>query len=598
MLGTFRKLFELLTRRERARGLLVLGIVTAMAVLEVAGVASVMPFLSVMGDPEVVESNPALNRVFTILGFESRERFLILLGAAAFGLVLFSAIFRVFALYAMNRYIQMRRHSIAERLLETYLRQPYEFFLNRNSGDLAKSILSEVDQLVGNVIQPAIHAGAYAAIGIAILALLLVFDPLLALAAAVFIGGLYALVYKLVRGLLGRIGRERVDANRQRFTTAGEALGGIKAVKLLGREHAYLSRFRPASIRFSRHMATNATLGEAPKFVIEAVAIGGVLALAVGLMATRSGIGETLPILGLYAFAGYKLLPAAQNIYNGIARLRFGAAAVDEVHRDLYRRASLAEIHRTPPASLTPCQGICLEGVSFTYPGTPEPALREINLAVPVETTVGLVGGTGAGKTTLVDIILGLLRPAEGRLIVDGAPVSDDNLQAWQQALGYVPQEIFLSDATVAENIAFGVPQEEIDRGAVERAARMAQVHDFVTSELPNGFETEVGERGVRLSGGQRQRIGIARALYHDPEVLVFDEATSALDNVTERAVMEAVHDLHEQKTIILIAHRLSTVEKCDRIFLLEKGRVAESGTYAELLQKSQSFQAMAASAQ
>lgn len=594
--STYRKALELLTPREKRRGVLVLVIVTIMAVLEMAGVASVMPFLSVLGNPEAVESNEVLAWLYAALGFESRQNFLIFLGAGAFALVLFSGFFRIFTQYVMNRYIQMRRHSIAERLLETYLRQPYAFFLDRNSGDMARGILSEVDQLVSNVFQPGIQAAAYVVVAAAILALLLVMDPMLSLGVAAFIGGLYILIYGGLRGLLGRIGRERADANRERFVTAGEALGGIKAIKLLGREHAYLSRFRPASARLSRHMATNQTLGQAPKFLIEAVAIGGVLALAVVLMITRGNVGEILPVLGLYAFAGYKLLPAAQNIYKGVAKLRFGGSAVEDVHRDLHQRTALAEIHRQPPAALAPQREIRLEDVGFTYPNASKPALEGLVMAVPVETTVGLVGGTGAGKTTLVDIILGLLRPTEGQLTVDGIKVTDDNLRAWQQALGYVPQEIFLSDATVAENIALGVPKEEIDLEAVERSARMAQVHDFITGELPNGYETEVGERGVRLSGGQRQRIGIARALYHDPEVLVFDEATSALDNVTERAVMEAVNDLHEQKTIILIAHRLSTVENCDRIYLLEEGQVSGSGTYQELLQENLSFQAMAAS--
>lgn len=593
---TYRKVLELLTPREKRQGFLILAIVIAMAVLEVAGVASVMPFLSVLGNPEVVQSNTALSWLFATLGFESRDRFLVFLGAAAFAFVLFSGLFRVFAHYVLNRYIQMRRHSIASRLLETYLRQPYVFFLDRNSNDMAEGIIAEVDHLVDSVFQPGIKAVAYAVVAALILLLLFVIDPLLALVVTCFIGGLYFLIYRAVHGLLGRIGRERAEDERKRFTTAGEALGGIKAIKLLGQEYAYLSHFRTASERLSRNMATNATLGQTPKFLIEVVAIGGVLALAVVLIVTRGNIGEILPVLGLYAFAGYKLLPAAQNIYNGVAELRFGAAAVDRVYKDVRQRTALAEIHHQPPARLTLQEGICLEDVDFTYPNASEPVLKGINLAIPLQTTIGLVGGTGVGKTTLVDIILGLLRPTEGRVTVDGTQITGNNLRAWQQVLGYVPQEIFLRDATVAENIAFGVPREQIDREAVESAAQMAQVHEFITHELPHGYDTEIGERGVRLSGGQRQRIGISRALYHDPEVLVLDEATSALDNITERAVMEAINNLHQQKTIILIAQRLSTVEQCDRIYLLEKGRVGGSGTYQELLQKNQSFQAMAAS--
>ncbi|MFA9462549.1 ABC transporter ATP-binding protein [Thiohalorhabdus methylotrophus] len=597
MLAVYRKVLELLTPREKRQGILVLGVVTGMAVLEVAGVASVMPFLSVMANPKAIDTNEALAWLFSVLGYESRERFLVFLGVGAFFLVFFSGMFRIFAHYVMNRYIQMRRHSISKRLLETYLRQSYAFFLDRNSGDMAKGILSEVDQLIANVFQPGILAMAYAVVAIAILLLLLAMDPLLSLGVAAFIGGLYALIYSAVRGFLERIGSERAEANRKRFTTAGEVLGGIKVIKLLGRESAYLTRFSPVSAQFSRNMATNDTLGQAPKFLIEAVAIGGILALAVVLMATRDDIGEVFPILGLYAFAGYKLLPAAQNIYNGIAKLRFGAAAVETVHQDLQQRTFLASIRRQSQNPLTPKREVRLENISFTYSNGPGYALKGINLTIPVETTVGLVGGTGAGKTTLVDIVLGLLRPTEGQVVIDGTPVTDENLGAWQQALGYVPQEIFLSDATILENIAFGVSREEIDWEAVERSARMAQVHEFITQELPQGYKTEVGERGVRLSGGQRQRIGIARALYHDPEVLVLDEATSALDNVTERAVMEAVHNLHEQKTVILIAHRLSTVQNCDLIYLLEEGQVAGRGTYQNLLQENLSFRAMVTSA-
>ncbi|WP_290785745.1 ABC transporter ATP-binding protein [Halomonas sp.] len=591
MINTYRKVLALLCRREKRRGALVLGMVIVMAVLETVGVASVMPFLSVLGNPEVVHTNPVLATAYETLGFESTDAFLMALGALAFGLILFSAAFRIITHYVMNRYIEMRRHSIGECLLETYLRQPYSYFLNRHSGDMAKSILSEVDQLILNVFRPGIIAVAYTVVAVALVLLLVVIEPLLALTVAAVIGGLYALIYGVVRGLLGRIGRDRANANQERFATAGEALGGIKPIKLLGREHAYLSRFRPASVRFSRHQATNQTLGEVPKFLIEAIAVGGVLALAIFLMATRDGVGDMLPVLGLYAFAGYKLLPAVQHIYNGLTKLRFGTAAVDDIHDDLKTRIALAEIHREAPQALSPRREIRLNLIHYTYPGAQAPALADIDLTIPVGHSIGLVGGTGAGKTTLVDLILGLLRPTQGQLEVDGQPITDANLRGWQQALGYVPQEIFLTDATVAENIALGIPPEQIDLAAVERSARMAQVHDFIVNDLLQGYDTPVGERGVRLSGGQRQRLGIARALYGDPEVLVFDEATSALDNATEAAVMEAIEALSQQKTVILIAHRLSTVRHCDQVVRLEKGVVAARGTFQDLESREPSFQ-------
>ena len=597
MFQIHRKALALLTPHEKRRGSLVLALVVVMALLETAGVASVLPFLAVLGNPEVVQTNPYLAEAQSLLGMSDVHEFLKALGLAAFGLIVFSAGFRILTSYAMNRFINMRRHSLSERLLETYLRRPYSFFLNRHSGDMAKSILSEVDQIVGTVLQPGFNVIAYGVVALSLVTFLVAMDPVLAFWVGAIIGGLYMVAYLLVQRLLARIGRERVAANRERFTSTGEALGGIKAIKLLGREYAYLSRFRPASNRFAEHQATATTLADVPKYVIEATGVGGILLLAVATMSTENGIGTVLPILGLYAFAGYKLLPAAQRIYEGFARLRFGAAAVESVYEDLRVRSSLAKIKGVsePPMALT--QRIRLDNVSFTYPNSATPALHQIDITIPVGTTVGFVGSTGAGKTTLVDIILGLLLPTEGTLCIDGEPIDEANLRRWQDALGYVPQDIFLTDSTIAENIALGVPLAEIDRDMVSRCGKMAQVHDFIMQELPQRYDTLVGERGVRLSGGQRQRIGIARALYNQPTVLVFDEATSALDTITETAVMDAVNNIRHDKTVILIAHRLSTVRGCDQIYLLEHGQCVASGSYDELFRGNARFQEMARSA-
>lgn len=591
---TFKKILALLSPREKRRGALVMVMVIIMAILETVGIASVMPFLSVLSNPEAINETPWLQALYDTLGFESTQSFLMALGIAAFSLVMLSSIFRIITTYAINRYTQMRRHSVGERLLETYLRQPYEFFLNRHSGDMAKSILSEVDQLTNNVIKPGFDAIAYGVVSLVIIIFLIIQDPWLALSAGIVIGGSYALIYAIIQKHLTLIGKERATANKERFTAAGEALGGIKDIKLLGREQAYLTRFRPSSVRFSKHQATNLTLSEVPRYFIEAIGVGGIITLALVLMARSGGFGQTLPILGLYAFAGYKLLPAAQRIYGGMTKLRFGAAAVDEIYNDLHERDALAEIRNLPKERLEVQNTITLENLSFTYPGTETPALQNINLNIPAGSAIGLVGGTGAGKTTLVDLILGLLSPTEGQLKVDDTPITRQNLRQWQASLGYVPQDIFLVDATTAENIALGIPKSKIDHKKVEKCARMAQVHEFILNQLPQEYETEVGERGVRLSGGQRQRIGIARALYHDPPILVFDEATSALDNATEKAVMDAVNALNHEKTIIMIAHRLSTVEKCDQIVLLEQGQIADKGTYNELLKHSTAFQKMA----
>jgi ABC-type multidrug transport system fused ATPase/permease subunit len=590
-MNMIRKLLDLLTPAERRRALLVLFSSLVMALLETAGVASIMPFLAVLGNPVLIQENMVLSALYEGFGFATEESFLLALGAGAFFLVVMGAAARIVARYAIIRFTEMRRHTIGARLLETYLRQPYAYFLNRHTSDLAKSILSEVDQVIENGFSAAFMIAAYALVVVTIIALLVIVDPLVAAVVGPAVIVIYASLLFAVAKSAGRGGQERAAANQERFTAAAEALGGIKDIKLLGREAAYLSRFRQPSALHARRRTTNFVLSELPRHVIEAAAFGGILALALFLLATREGLGEVLPLLGIYAFAGYKLLPAAQSIYGGLIRLRFGMAAITSLQADLEQGQCLAEIRRAPAEPMPVRQSIALRDVSFTYPKANRPALMGINIEIAVGTTVGIVGGTGAGKTTAVDLLLGLLEPSKGHLEVDGAVITHESLRQWQAALGYVPQSIFLADTSVTENIALGILPQRIDHEAVRRAARQAQLHEFITTEMPEGYATAVGERGVRLSGGQRQRIGIARALYHDPAVLVFDEATSALDNATEAAVLEAVQALHGHKTIIMIAHRLSTVASCDCIYVLKQGRLDASGEYRKLMQVNQELQ-------
>ncbi len=567
-------IYGLLTPNERRRALLLLLLAIAMALVETCGVASVMPFLAVLGNPSLVETNPYLARAFELGGFADRNSFLIALGGVTLFLVVGAAAFRSFAQYAVFRYANMRRYSLSVRLFERYLGQPYEFFLGRNSAEIGARILSEVDQLVDGGIMPLVQMIAYGIVIAMLIGLMVLVDPSVAAVVTLVVGGFYAVIFLLSRKLLGRLGRERVIANQARFRTASEAFGGIKDIKLTGSEAAYLARFRVPAHAYASHKATNDTVSLVPRHLIEALALGGAIALALVLMLSRQDLGAVLPILGLYAVAGYRLLPAAQSVYNGLSRMRFNGAAVDAVVEDL--KNTVAEGSGLASAPMPFHGAIRLDDVTYRYPGAARAALNGVQMEIAAGSAVGFVGATGAGKTTAVDLVLGLLAPSSGRILIDGVPLASDNRRAWQAKLGYVPQAIYLADASVAENIAFGVAGGAIDAAAVERAARMANIHEFVVS-LPSGYDTRVGERGVRLSGGQRQRIGIARALYRDPPVLVFDEATSALDNATEAAVMEAVGALHGRKTIIIVAHRLSTTRGCDRIFTFVDGRVSEN---------------------
>lgn len=563
----------LLTRRERWRGLILIGVAILMALVETLGVASIMPFLAVLGNPSVVESNTFLAWFYRRGGFVSTDAYLYILGLAALVAVVVAALFRAAAQYTIFRFANMRRYSLSKRLFDGYLGQPYAFFLHRNSADLVKRTLSDVDIVVDQFLMPGVQLIAYSIVAVTLLTLLIVVDPAVAACVLLVVCGLYAAIYLLSRRLLARLGHDRNLANRQRFSEASEAFDGIKEIKLLGKEATFAGRFTVPAFRFASHKATNDTLALVPRYLIEAVAIGGALAVALVLMRTRQDLGAVLPILGLYAIAGYRLLPAVQQIYSGLTRLRFGLPVAESVVEDLH--VHQAEGLKTEEVrTLQLHQSIRLEAVTFRYHGALRPAVDAVDLEISAKTTVGVIGATGAGKTTIIDLILGLLEPTAGRILIDGEPLSSSNRGAWQRSIGYVPQTIFLADASVAENIAFGVPREKIDWAAVERAARIANIHDFVANELPKGYDADIGERGVRLSGGQRQRIGIARALYRDPSMLVFDEATSALDDVTEAAVLEAVSKLQHKKTIILIAHRLTTIDRCDRRYELLRGKV------------------------
>ncbi len=600
MIETFRRMLDILTPAERRNFHALVALLFVVGLFETAGVASILPFMAVLTEPANIEKNAGLAFLYDGLGFTSTQNFMIFLGACTFLVVMVGIVAQIVSSYAILRFSNDRAFTLSSRLLRGYLRQPYAWFLNRHSSDLGKSVLSEVDAVVNQTFIPAMRLISNIFIAAFVAALLVALQPWVALGAAALLTLSYVGIFAIARKWLAFFGEERFAANHDRFRIAQEATGGIKDVKLLGLEEGYVRRFNLPAARMARANTFKGVIGEAPRFLLQGIAFGGMLlVILVLLIRGDGGLGGILPMLAVYAFAGLRLLPAMQQVYNQVTLLRFNRVTLDALHRDI-REIGVNEIGEeagAPPVSVAPIHlrdKLELAGIHYNYPNTERSALRGLDLEIRAQTTVGIVGGTGAGKTTAIDLILGLLVPGAGEIRVDGAPITPDNLRAWQNSIGYVPQQIFLTDDTIAANIAFGLPRDEIDMDAVERAARVAELHGFISTDLPLGYQTRVGERGVRLSGGQRQRIGIARALYHDPDVLIMDEATSALDNLTEKAVMDAVHNLGRAKTIILIAHRLTTVRTCDTIFMLEQGRLIAQGTYAELIDGNRAFRAMA----
>lgn len=571
MLSSLKQLWQILSPLDKRKVIYVFILVMGMAFIESAGVISIMPFLAVLSNPDVVESNSYLKQLYDFTGAANKQNFILYLGFLSLFVVMCSTVFKIVTQYAVNRFASLQRHYFSTRLLKTYLQQNYEFFIQRNSATLAKNILSEVDQLIWTMILPALTLMSYGVVLLSMIGILLLYDPLMAIATAFVLGLFYASIYMLVRKKLTQIGQEFTQANKERYQTCQEALAGIKDVMINNAEHGYIKQFEESSRVFARHIATRETLGQVPLNVIETVGYGCLIGLAMLLVVSGNEVSHILPVLGLYGFAAYRMLPAAQNMYRAISQIKFSEQVLSVLKPEFaLEKDELKHIEKDSTQYLKFENSIRLKNISFAYPNRIEsPILNNFSLEVKKNASLGIVGKSGSGKSTLMDIMLGLLAPQQGKVYIDDVELTADNITQWRDLVGYVPQNIYLADKSIAENIAFGVAKIDIDLKRVEFVARQAQIDDFIQSQLPLGYHTLVGERGVMLSGGQRQRIGIARALYKNPKVLFMDEATSALDTETEQAVNEAIQNLNGKMTMVIIAHRESAVAQCNQILKL-----------------------------
>jgi ABC-type multidrug transport system fused ATPase/permease subunit len=594
-MNVIQKSLSMMNHREKRTGILLLCLTVLKGVAETAGIASILPFLSILGQPELIETNQYALRIYKSFGFTSENEFLFVLGLLVIFILVLSAFLKVTTAYATNKWIEMREFSLSRKLLQTYLRQPYSYFLNRNSSKMGTSILGEARTVVSGAYLPAVNLFSAATSFMLIFLLLLWANPLITITSVLAIGTSYLLLYVYLRGFIKRKGEIMLAANQSRYRRVFETFAGIKQVKLSSLENFALTLYSSSAKELAQARALTNTLSVVPRYGLEVIAFGGIVALTLILFKQNDGaLEKILPLLGLYAFAGYRLLPILQTIYTSLIKFRSSVPAIDSVYEDIKDMSELASL---PPSKIEPMpfkKSIKFQSVYYTYPETIETGLQKIDLELNKGQSLGIVGTTGAGKTTLVDVLLGLLELSKGSILIDETRLDASNVRNWQAIIGYVPQDIFLSDASVAENIAIGIQKSQIPPEKLERAARAARLYDFITNDLPNGFQTVVGERGVRLSGGQRQRLGIARALYNEPQIIIFDEATSALDNTTERELISEISQMSGQRTIIMIAHRLSTIRNCDRIVFLDKGTITGKGTYEELVESNSKFREMA----
>ncbi|MTA58411.1 MAG: ATP-binding cassette domain-containing protein [Actinobacteria bacterium] len=551
-------------------------------VLETLGVGLVIPALALLTQKDLTTNYPALQLTLQALGNPSQQSLVIGGMLVLVGVYLIKALFLAFLAWKQTRFAFGVQAQLSQRLFTVYLHQPYTFHLQRNSAQLIRNVINEVNLLTNSGILPSMTLLTESLVLFGLCSLLLAVEPLGALIVVSVLGIAAWGFHQLTRKRIARWGKVRQHHDGSRIQHLQQGLGGAKDVKLLGREAYFLKQYHLHNVQSAQVGQLQATMQQLPRLWLELLAVSGLAILVISMLAQDRPLVAVLPTLGLFAAAAFRLMPSFNRILSSVQSLRYGLPVIDLLHTELNLVTPKLIDTRKP---VTPfCSTLELRQVTYAYPGAAEPALKDISMIIQRCESVGFIGASGAGKSTLVDMLLGLLTPDTGKVLVDDKDIQI-NLRNWQDQIGYVPQSIFLTDDTLRRNVAFGLANEQIDDAAVQRAIQAAQLEEFVSS-LPDGLETLVGERGIRLSGGQRQRIGIARALYHDPAVLVLDEATSSLDTATERGVIQAVRALHGDKTILIVAHRLSTVEHCDRLYRLEQGRLETEGNPETMLHK------------
>ena len=545
----------------------------AQALFQVVGITSIFPFLAIAADPERIRRSHFGTQFLSLFPPMEDRQLLLIAGIIAIVALLLSNAVNLVSEYARTRYTQDFGHWLRVRLLRRMASQPYTYFLQRNSGDLLKKILGDVANYTNGVLLPLLDSVARVLTALLLLATLFLVQPVIAISAAVILGGFYAITFQLLT-------RKRREVNENlkthvggQFREAQQMLGAIKPVKVHRAEEHFLSRFAIHSAVVARMNAWLPVFSNSARYIVEPLAFGGLVVAVLLLAAKGRDFSDILPNLGVMALAGYRLLPSLQLLYGQVTQVSSMRHAVDEVYDEFATAETDKSVADTvaaePVAHATAFvwhNAITLCDVSYRYPDASRPALECISLIIPKNTSVGVIGPTGSGKSTFVDLLLGLYHPTAGEILIDGQLLTPAAVPSWQASIGYVPQDIVLIDDTVARNIAFGLPDENIDQTRLREACAMAQILDFIETELRDGFDTNVGERGVRLSGGQRQRIGLARALYRRPSLLILDEATSALDVATEAKLLEALSSLTGKLTMVVAAHRHSAVANCDQL--------------------------------
>ena len=583
MITIFKKAWFIQSSQERIEASMLFSIMLIGMFLECLGIGIILPLLSLVLDESIITKYPLIANFVSFIGSPSYSNLIFILFGSLLVMFLIKNLFLLYLSWRQSTFAYSVIANLSTRLLETYLKQPYSFHLTRNSGNLIRNTLSEVGLYGFNFLIPGLNLVAEGLVFIGLTIMLFIIEPIGVLIVLIVVATLWFLFQKPMSKFLLKHGTLRQKYDGLRVTHVQESLGSVKDLKVLGREDEFLSAFEPLNKKWSKSGRFQQICQRIPAFALEVLAVLGLCIVVFSMILSGKEMSAIVPALGLFGAVAFRLLPSSSRILSSLQAMNFGIPVIEVLSNELKLNKQAKQDHGLAKDNdLVLKREIELRGVSFNYESQKKTALSDINMCVSLGQAVGLIGPSGSGKSTAVDVILGLFLPQQGTVEVDGMPILS-NIRGWQNQIGYVPQTIFLIDKSIRRNIALGVPPHEIDEDALQQAIKSAQLGDFV-KELPEGLDSLVGERGVRLSGGQRQRIGIARALYHNPSVLVLDEATSALDTETESDIMKDVNALKGEKTIIIVAHRLSTLVNCDKLYRFEKGKIVQEGYVDEIL--------------
>lgn len=576
MISIVRKLSGILTPTEKKNASILLLLLLVSAVIELFGIAAVLPYVNLVLNPELLQENRWLILLTSTLGIEEENTALKIVGLICLALFTFGTLIKALSNYLILRFSHGRNHSIGVRLLKSYFELDFEDFSKKHSSEYLKVIITEITQVTSGILMPLLNLVAHGLVLLLITIFLMLIDPVAAILVLLTVPSSYLMTYWIIRKNLVSLGKSRDEANALRYSSLSEAVNGIRDLKLGSKQSIFIDRFSEASRNYVRSVYVSQSLVILPKYILELVIFGGMLLGILVLLRDPDALTIYMPLMAVYAFSGYRLLPSAQMVYSVFSNLKFSLPSLENVSStsDLGFEQNDSSEETDTNINLKFEKSIALNNVTFGYKGSEDKVLKNLNLTIKKGEVIGIVGPTGSGKSTLIDLILGLLHPSDGDFLLDDATLSGNNIVNWQRQISYVPQAIYLLDDTFTNNIAFGVSEAQVDFERVLEVSKIAEIRNFIETYSTAGFDTIIGERGVRLSGGQRQRLGIARAIYAKSQLLVLDEATSALDSITEAKIIDGLMESFSDKTIIMIAHRVSTLSRCDRILEVKDGCV------------------------